>query len=232
MTDWLRERIEEELVVERSGWVGERIERVMERLQRDVPAGDRLETLVIWTDLHTAFTAPGRTIYFSRRLFERMPHDDAVALVIAHEIAHHRLHHIPAARRWGKLLPLGAVIAIVQKKICGPADEHEADLLAVELCLDAGYDLDRCLAALEILRDISFDYGDVDGVLGGPTRRTHHPIDQRIAAARAHASEMQRGHRLEGSLRAERDRQRRRRTLAVAGGAVAIAAIIVLRRRP
>jgi Zn-dependent protease with chaperone function len=201
--DWLRDKIEAELVVERDGWVGERVERVMARLQRDVPEADRLETLVIWTDEHTAFTALGRTIYFSRRLFERMRDDDAAAFVMAHEIAHHRLGHLPDMRSWWGLLPLRIAIARLRHTICGPEDEHEADLLAIELCMDAGYDVERCLDALDILAQVSLDYGDVDNVLGGETatRSSHPPLVHRIEAARAHADSVRRNKRFAGSNR-------------------------------
>jgi len=230
MTSSFRDLIESVFVVEREGWVGERVQRVTRRLQQDVPEAERFETLVLWMDQHTAFTLPGRTIYFSRRLFERMPDDDAVAFVIAHELAHHRLGHVPDTARWGTWLPIGVVIRLVQRQICGPEDEHEADLRAIEIGLDSGYDLERCIAALEILRLISLDYGDVDGVLGSE-RRSHPPIDRRIAAARIHADEMHHGRRLGRSRRAERDRDRTRKVgLAIAGGAAVLALGLFLRR--
>ena len=141
MTDDLRDEIESEFVVERTGWAGERAARVTERLQRDVPADARLETLVVWLSEHNAFTAFGRTIYISRRLFERLPDDDAAAFVIAHELAHHRLEHIPRYAG-GRLLPARLVLALLERTVCTRDCEADADKLAIEMCLAAGYDPD------------------------------------------------------------------------------------------
>jgi len=245
--DPLREEIERECVVERDGWAGERAARVTERLQRGVPAGERLETLVVWLEVATAFTGPGRTIYFSRRLLERLADDDAAAFIVAHELAHHRLGHVPPMSRAWLRLPLDILVAVLRHRIAGPERERDADLLAVELCLDAGYDPARCIAALEQLDRMILDHGDIDGSLGEDpdagsiasgwgwlARRTHPPTRERIAAARAHVDAVRAGHRLAAEL-AERDRERRarrRRALAATAGSAAIAvAVMILRRR-
>ena len=166
VVDDLRDVIERDFVVERTGWAAERAARVTERLQRDVAPVDRLESLVVWWSAHNAFTTFGRTIYLSRRLFERLPDDDAVAFVIAHELAHHRLGHIPTSIA-ARLLPARIALALLDVLLCTTNQEADADKLAIEMCLAVGYDLDRCLVALEILALISLDYGDVDGVIGG-----------------------------------------------------------------
>jgi Zn-dependent protease with chaperone function len=189
--DPVRDAFEADCVVERTGWARERVNRVTERLQRGVPAAQRLETLVVWLDDHNAFTAPGRTIYISRRLLERLADDDAAAFIVAHELAHHRLGHIPSLPRtwfaWGRLL----VRALDRWWIATPEHEHDADQLAIELCLDAGYDSERCIAALEHCVNVSLDYRDVNGVLGyedGIERRSHPALVKRIAAVRAHVA--------------------------------------------
>lgn len=235
--DWFRQQIEREFVVEADGWAHERVARVDERLQRGVAAGDLFETLVIWWDAHNAFTVPGKSIYLSRRLLERIRHDDAAAFVIAHEIAHHRLGHVPDAALASQLLPLRIAIALISRRITGPEQEQDADLLAIEMCLEAGYDLERCCAALELLREIALDYGDVEGALGPEPatrwlwsrRRGYFSVAERIAAVRAHAARYARGERLSHTI--TRDRRRRRR-LAVAGAvAAAAAAVLLLGRR-
>lgn len=234
--DPLRAAIEEVYVVERTGWAFERVTRVSERLQAGVPVAQRLEVLVLWIDDHNAFTTQGKTVYLSRRLLERLPDDDATAFVIAHEIAHHRLGHLPALpASWlgtARLL----LVRLETAWVATPARETDADLLAIEMCLDAGYDPERCIAALEHLVNVSFDYGDADGVLGpetGRARRWHPPLAQRIAAVRAHAVAAQRGVRRPLDVTLRRERQRRRRALAVAGaGAAAVCALLILRRPP
>ena len=237
--DWIREEIERELVVETEGWAAERVARVTERLQHDVPEPDRFETLVIWISEHNAFTAPGRTLYLGRRLLERLADDDATAFVIGHELAHQRLGHVPALH--ASWLPLRVVLAILDRRIAGPDNERDADLWSIERCLDAGYDLDRCVEALEHIDRITLDYGDVDGSLG-PERpssrwrrlRGYDSIRDRIAAVRAHALAYRAGgERVE--LRIARDREqrraRRKRVLAGVGAAAGVVALMLLRRR-
>jgi Zn-dependent protease with chaperone function len=239
VTDWLREQIERECVVEREGWAAERVARVSERLQRDVPAAERLETLVIWIDRYNAFTAPGRTIYMSRRLLERFADDDAAAFVVAHELAHHRLGHVPPPLPTGLLLlPLRIVLALLRLRVATPAHERDADLLAIEMCLEAGYDPARCIAAFELLDQVALDYGDIDGSLGADggwaDGRSHPPTRARIEALRAHVAAWRNGHRLAAELAArdqERRTRRRRALAATAGGAALTVGLIVLRRR-
>lgn len=235
--DPLRKAIEEAFVVERQGWASERVERVTARLQRDVAVEERFETLVVWTDEYNAFTAQGRTIYLSRRLLERLDGDDAAAFIVAHELAHHRLGHIPEVpRSWLGVARL-TVIWLQQRWITLQAREHDADLLAIEMCMDAGYEVERCLSALEVLMQVLLDYGDVDGVLGpeGGSRaaRSHPAMSARIAAVRAHVAQVRCGARLPLDITRERERKRRRRlSLALGGGAVAVAAFVVFRRWP
>lgn len=206
--DPLRDAIEEAFVVERTGWAGERVRRVTERLQLGVPAAQRLETLVVWLDDHNAFTAQGRTVYISRRLLERLPDDDAAAFVIAHELAHHRLGHLPALpASWLGVARL-LLVRLETAWVATPAREIDADLLAIEMCIDAGYNSARCIGALEYLVNASLDYGDVDGVLGAEdqaSRRSHPALAGRIAAVQAHAAAARRGVRqpLDVTLRRE-----------------------------
>lgn len=234
MTDRLRDEIEAEFVVERTGWAAERVQRVTAQLQRDVAPEDRFETLVVWMSDHNAFTCDGKTLYVGRRLLERLPDDDATAFVIAHEIAHHRLGHIPKLSHWStaRLIVLSVLRALW---ITSAERERDADLLAIEMCLDAGYDLERCLEAMHHLANVSLDYGDVDNVIGRADGRagSHPPIHARIADVRAHAAELRRGIRF--SIDAARARERRRRhklALGAAGGAAVVAGLILLGHRP
>jgi Zn-dependent protease with chaperone function len=172
--------------------------------------------------------------YVSRRLLERLADDDAAAFIIAHELAHHRLGHIVAIPRSWLGVARGVLIWLEQRWTKTPGHERAADLLAIELCLDAGYDPERCIAALAHLEQVSLDYGDVDGVLGseGGARRSHPAIRARIAAVRDHLAKA-RGVRIPLDVSLQRERQRRRKTaLVAAGNAAAFVALLVLRRRP
>lgn len=223
-------------MVERTGWAGALVQRVTERLQLDVPEAQRLETLVLWLDDHNAFTTQGRTIYLSRRLLERLSDDDAAAFVIAHELAHHRLGHTPALpASWLGVARL-LLVRLETAWVATAARETDADLLAIEMCIAAGYDPERCIGALQHLVNVSLDYGDVDGVLGMEDRtspRSHPALTGRIAAVRAHVTAARRGVRQPLDVTRLRERQWRRKALVIAGaGAAAVCAVVILRRPP
>lgn len=183
-SDHLREEIEREYVIETSGWAADRTRGVTERLQWDTPPDEWLETVVVWWSAYNAFTLPGKTIYISRRLLECMPHDDAAAFVIAHELAHHRLGHVPdLTSRWW---PLVLAKTLLQRRIHSREHELDADRRAIEMCIAADYHPERCIEALEIIMKIVLDYGDVDGAFGGLFEGSHPALVKRIAAVRAH----------------------------------------------
>ncbi|MDB4960215.1 MAG: hypothetical protein JWP01_214 [Myxococcales bacterium] len=237
--DPLRDAIERELVVENSGWAFERVERVTSLLAQTFPGAQRFETLVLWSADHGAFTAPGRTIYISRRLLERLPDDAAAAFVIAHEIAHHRLGHVPSSITAWSQLPLKLALLLLSKLITGPERERDADLLGIEMCVDAGYDPERCILALEIVDQVFLDYGDVAGSLGpddGASRwwwsrgRGYFSMRERIAMLRAHVAAMKHGARIVIDPAAARAR-RRKLAMIAAGSAAAGVALLLLRRR-
>lgn len=170
---WLHSEIVEECVIESTGWAPERAQRVASRLQGVVPEGQRFTVLVPMMDAVTAFTAPGKYIYFTRRLLERCPDDDSAAFVIAHEIAHHDLGHLRMFPHWLAALArvkngwLAAVaVQAVDKMLYGPAHESAADHHALDLCFAAGYDGAKCIHAFDILAQYALDVGDIEGTFG------------------------------------------------------------------
>lgn len=172
--EWLRERVEEATFVERNGFFPEQVGRVADRLQADRPAGERLDVIVPWLKIRSAFTAPGRYIYFSRGLLERCPHDEAVAFVVAHEIAHHDLGHLDMFRgsfaRRAARLGAGQLLVLffrlLQKRIYSPEWECDADRRAIELCVRAGYNGEKCLYLFHVLMMHALDMGDITGAYG------------------------------------------------------------------
>jgi hypothetical protein len=74
------------------------------------------------------------------------------------------------ARVMARLNAAGTLAAAVFRKLShglyGPDRETQADQYSVELCLNAGYDGERCLRAFDILENESLNRGDVDGVFG------------------------------------------------------------------
>lgn len=172
--EWLKQEIEELVFIERNGFFVDQVDRVATRLQADRPIEDRLEVLIPWSPVPTAFTAPGRYIYFNRRLLERCPTDEVVAFVVAHEIAHHDLGHLtlihgPLTKGLASL-GLGAMALAVfrslQSRLYGPEDECAADRAGLDLCIRAGYDAEKCLRLFHVFEQIALDLGDIEAVYG------------------------------------------------------------------
>jgi hypothetical protein len=169
---WLHAVITDTYAAEREGWALEMVRRVDERLQASRPPEERFESVILWIPEFNAFTAPGRHVYLSRRLLERARCDDALAFIVAHEIAHHDLGHLPDAEEWGRELDsVGSALAspylfLLQRRLAGPERESDADAHGLNLCLAAGYDPYRCLQAFDVLEMAMLDAGDVQGVFG------------------------------------------------------------------
>lgn len=165
--------MDEQVVVEKSGWAPELCERVATRLQAAEPASLRKQPVVFWSERRTAFAVPGRYIYVSRRLLEEALPEDAVALLFAHELAHHRLGHVKQlvpTLRWARQLPVAHVasfFAVAAVRLATSRDqETQADAWAFERCLEVGYDGRACLRLFDVLRNVAEDYGDLDMAFG------------------------------------------------------------------
>jgi len=154
-------------------WVGERLDRVMTRLNAVRPDGIPLVAHCLRIPAFTAFTVPGRNLYIARQLLERLPTDECAAFVLGHEVAHHDLQHLEIFHSWLDVLPkgtlglvVGSLLWKVSHRLYGPERESQADQYAVELCLDAGFNGELCLQTFDILEYESLNRGDIDGVFG------------------------------------------------------------------
>ena len=171
--EWVHAQLHRHVAFERDGWAVERVGRVSARLQTGCSESDRLYVEIPWLSLRTAFTLPGRYIYFSRGLLEYCPDDESAAFVIAHEMAHHLLGHMTLfpkwmslmVRRWGGELVM-LVMEGVERRLYGPERECEADRRALELCIRAGYEPEKCLHIFAILEQLALDFGDQSMVFG------------------------------------------------------------------
>jgi hypothetical protein len=169
---WIHDRLVEAFAAEREGWALDQVRRIDARLQAGVPMAGRLETVILWTPEPGAFTMPGRHVYISRRLLERMAgRDEPVAFVIAHEMAHHRLGHVPAQGLIDRVpAPLKSIaldLALTSTRVLHGADrEADTDAVALNLCLAAGYDAEGCLRAFDVLEELMLDWGDTEAVFG------------------------------------------------------------------
>jgi hypothetical protein len=172
--EWVHAHLHRNVFFEKDGWAVERVHRVATRLQAGRPILDQLFVEVPCIRIRTAFTLPGRYIYFGRGLLEHCPDDETAAFVIAHEIAHHDLGHMALfphwmglmVRRWGGLAVVLAIEAI-ERRLYGPERECEADRRGLSLCIAAGYDPERCLRFFPLLEQLALDLGD-DAIVYGP----------------------------------------------------------------
>lgn len=175
--------LETSVVFETSGWAAESVERVATKLQQGRSPVERFQVTVPWLEQFTAFTAPGKHIYFSRRLLELCRDDSTIAFVIAHEIAHHDLGHLDILSRWLSIA-LGASTAYLltilfrcmENLIFSSQKESDADRRAVDLCLQAGYDIRKGLGIFDVLEKFALDMGDIDAALG-PDGSEDEPCD-------------------------------------------------------
>lgn len=159
---------------ETESWVSERLARVIGRLNAN-RSGTRPPLVAHSLSLPScsAFTTPTTNIYVSRRLMEVMSSDDMVAMILAHEIAHHDLGHLDLFEGALKLIPrgVGGSVAVLtfrlfEDRFYGPEREAAADLFAVDLCAKAGYNVEHCIQAFTKLEQEHLNAGDIDGVYG------------------------------------------------------------------
>jgi hypothetical protein len=182
--EWLHREIHEAVSFEDAAWALDRARRVEDRLQAGRPLSDRLSVEIPWMEEPSAFTAPGRYIYFTRRLYELCATDEQVGFVVGHEIAHHDLGHVAMFRRWGNAvarLPGATFFAMffhaLESRLYGPEKECQADRHGMDLCLAGGYSGERCLEMLDILERRALYVGDED-IVYGPDETSDDELDE------------------------------------------------------
>jgi Zn-dependent protease with chaperone function len=172
-SDWLHDELVRECENETESWARERIERVQTRLN-DTRAGKQpLDTTILWIAAPLAFTLAGTHVYISRSLLERLPSDDAVAFILAHEAAHHDLGHLDLYGAWARWLPeststgyMAVLLGVLEHHRYGPERESAADDYAIDLLMKAGFNGQHAVQALAILEQLALDHGDLNGVYG------------------------------------------------------------------
>lgn len=183
LDEWLRATLLDAYGPFSETWAREQVERINRRLHAVRRGLPELAIEILWITEVSAFTAPGRYIYLSRRLQERCASDEPVAFVLAHEMAHHDLRHLDLFEGWTARLPrvggsrlIAAAFRQIERRVYGPEQELEADARALEVCLAAGYDGNRCLQLFDILESDALDRRDLDGVFG-PEEDDEPPTD-------------------------------------------------------
>ena len=73
LADWLHSQLVREYANETESWALERVARVERRLNAARPGQPALEATILWIAPPLAFTPPGKHVYISRSLLERLP---------------------------------------------------------------------------------------------------------------------------------------------------------------
>jgi beta-barrel assembly-enhancing protease len=161
----------------------------------DLPEGMGLRVRLVQEATPNAFATLGGHIVVTDGLYRRMPSENALAMVIAHEIAHIRARDPIAALGGSAVLALAAVLVsgnadamtaqmsrVVQLGYSRAA-ESRADTLALE-ALRALYG--HAGGAAAVFETLAADKDELSGLL--PTLLSTHPADsERIARLRAAA---------------------------------------------
>lgn len=175
-----RAELEARALAETANWAGEQIRRVAVRLNRMRVPRDKLEPALLAAEAARAFTLPGKRVYVPRVLLRRLPHDGALAFVLAHEMAHHDLGHVQrvAERIAGVPAAPPAVALLSAVRMLRSADlEVASDAEALKLCLRAGYPRAECLEAFRAMETLwaetggaeiirGFESGDLEAAMG------------------------------------------------------------------
>jgi hypothetical protein len=171
--EWLHNQLHEAVAFETEAWALDRVKRVEGRLQAGRPDIHRLVVEIPWMEVVTAFTSPGRYIYFTRSLYQLCGTDAEVAMVIAHEIAHHDLGHVKLFASWAPKIihfPGARLLAYafltLERHLYGPKNECDADCHALDLCIEAGYNPQECLELFDILEQYAWDMENSDIIYG------------------------------------------------------------------
>ena len=166
------EALKENTIIESEPWALERVGNIMKRLAAAHPPASEFEVVIPWMNDISAFTAPGRYVFFCRALFQLCPSEDMAAFVIAHEIAHHDLGHLHALPDWlMKMVGAAGVVALgvfkrAEHFLYGPEMECEADRRALEMCIVARYDPLECIALMDKFEKAALDMRDLGAVYG------------------------------------------------------------------
>lgn len=204
--EWIYQRLSDNIVVEEQGWAFDLVQRVAQRLNRVRKNSEPLEPIVLWIPQVTAFIVPGRYLYISRELLQRLLYEDAVALVIAHEMAHFDLNHISLFSSTFSVFEHFpgsniVVLLLLSARNLWASSKREliADDYALELCLSAGYDSYRCLELFDVLTTHHLDFGDLIGVFGSKEKEESlafpsNPVNQWVGKIRQSLKEKNQSH--------------------------------------
>ena len=176
-----------------------------------LPEGMEIQVHYSPDGITNAFATLGGNVVFYRGLLEKFDSEDAVAMVMAHEIAHARLRH--PASSLGRGIAVGLVLSMVSVGVgdgaAGGAVQTAGVLPLLKYSRNQESDADaEALAALAAVyghvggaRDLFNAFGKLSTSEAAPTSilRTHPLTQDRMGAVERLA--MQRGWKLDGERR-------------------------------
>lgn len=176
------------------------IERVSKKLVKEVPNHKyKWEFSLVDNEAVNAICLPGGKVILNTGLFKVAKNDDQLAAIIAHEMAHALSRHgnarISRARIINGAEGAGAIITgiinplliipfiisyegITKEAIINPKsrlEEHEADIIGLNLMYKAGYNIDESLKLWENMKEVNHKKAKRKG-------GTHGSYDERISS--------------------------------------------------
>lgn len=154
--------------VESDDWSVNRADEAFGVLKAGFPNISHYRIRVLHSPEHGAFTADGNHIFLTRNLLELCGTVEMAAFVIAHEIAHHELGHIPAAPKvlGGRLKAIALYLRYFESPITRARRETEADMFAIDMCIAAGLSGEKCLRTFQVLEKLTLDRGGTNAAFG------------------------------------------------------------------
>ena len=165
--------LSDQCLFETEKWALERIDNIIRKFTKSCDLKKNYKVVIPWLNEFTAFTTPGDYIFLARKLFQECSTEAMAAFIIAHEIAHHKLGHLdkfPESFNENKKAEIHIMIAsfyrLMESRIHGPEQECDADRLAIEMCILAGYNPFECVKLFDKLERIALDRRDLGAVFG------------------------------------------------------------------
>ena len=149
-------------------WSVKLAERALGILKARFSEFSHYRVLVLQKAGQNAFTTNGNHTFLTRSLLELCSTVEMAAFVIAHEIAHHELRHIPVVSVLlkGRLRAIAFLLQCFGSPVNRARKECEADMLAIDMCVEAGLSGKECLRALQVLEKITLDKRGIGSAMG------------------------------------------------------------------
>lgn len=145
---------------EKSIWAKEIVEKMKPHLvEKEFP----YNVYTVNSTEFNAFTIPGGNIYVTTGLLDVVRSPEELAFILGHELGHNENDHTKELARlyiyaeklkkdYGFLGSIAAFITNWTSNSCGKADELECDISSVYLLYKAGYDPEKALGGVALLK--------------------------------------------------------------------------------